>query len=129
MLSLKHSALDSAATLDPVVLNEARITIISESMTALTLIKRAVGSFLDSNNDKMHIKNVSKGLLDVAGAMVFLDNTDVTKMLLILEEFIRKQVIDSATPPSQSKIEAFADTISAIEYYLEIGRASCRERV
>mgnify|MGYP001259434313 FL=1 len=74
----------------------------------------------------MHIKNVSKGLLDVAGAMVFLDNTDVTKMLLILEEFIRKQVIDSATPPSQSKIEAFADTISAIEYYLDtmIGQGS-----
>lgn len=126
MLALKHGALDSAATVDPVVLNEARITIISESMTALTLIKRAVGSFLDSNNDKMHIKNVSKGLLDVAGAMVFLDNTDVTKMLLILEEFIRKQVIDSATPPSQSKIEAFADTISAIEYYLDtmIGQGS-----
>ena len=126
MLALKHGALDSAATVDPVVLNEARITIISESMTALTLIKRAVGSFLDSNNDKMHIKNVSKGLLDVAGAMVFLDNTDVTKMLLILEEFIRKQVIDSATLPSQSKIEAFADTISAIEYYLDtmIGQGS-----
>ena len=126
MLALKHGALDSAATVDPVVLNEARITIIAESMTALTLIKRAVGSFLDSNNDKMHIKNVSKGLLDVAGAMVFLDNTDVTKMLLILEEFIRKQVIDSATPPSQSKIEAFADTISAIEYYLDtmIGQGS-----
>lgn len=126
MLALKHGALDSTATVDPVVLNEARITIISESMTALTLIKRAVGSFLDSNNDKMHIKNVSKGLLDVAGAMVFLDNTDVTKMLLILEEFIRKQVIDSATPPSQSKIEAFADTISAIEYYLDtmIGQGS-----
>lgn len=119
MLALKHGGLDKTAIVDPVSLNEARISIISESMTALTLIKRAVGSFLDSNNDKMHIKNVSKGLTDVAGAMVFLEKDAVNKMLFVLDGFIRTQVLEAATIPSQAKMEAFADTISAIEYYLD----------
>lgn len=119
MRALKHGGLDKTTSVDPVSLNEARISIISESMSALTMIKRAVGSFMDSNNDKMHIKNVSKGLSDVAGAMVFLEKDDVNEMLFILEEFIKKQVVDSAAAPSQAKMEAFADTISAIEYYLD----------
>ncbi len=119
MRALKHGGLDKTAIVDPVSLNEARISIISESMSALTLIKRSIGSFLDSNNDKMHIKNVSKGLTDVAGAMVFLEKEAVTKMLFALDVFIRKQVLESVTIPSQVKMEAFADTISAIEYYLD----------
>ena len=119
MRALKHGGLDKTAIVDPVSLNEARISIISESMTALTLIKRAVGSFLDSNNDKMHIQNVSKGLTDVAGAMVFLEKETVKEMLFVLDDFIRKQVLEATTAPSQNKMEAFADSITAIEYYLD----------
>lgn len=120
MRALKHgSGLDKSSEVDPVSLNDARISIISESMTALTLIKRAVGSFLDSNNDKMHINNVSKGLADVAGAMVFLEKPEVNKMLNVLSRFIRTEVLESATAPPQAKMEAFADTISAIEFYLD----------
>lgn len=119
MRALKYGGLDQTSIVDPVSLNEARISIISESMTALTLIKRAVGSFLDSNNDKMHIQNVSKGLADVAGAMVFLEKEEVNKILFALDKFIRQQVLESVTPPAQNKMEAFADTVSAIEYYLD----------
>lgn len=118
MLALKYGGLDTTSMVDPVSLNEARIAIVSESMTALTLIKRAVGSFLDSNNDKLHIKNVSKGLMDVAGVMVFLEKQEVNSILHTLDEFIRKQVIESSAAPELNKMEAFADTISAIEYYL-----------
>lgn len=119
MRSLSQSGLDKQALVDPVSLNEARIAVVSESLTALTLIKRAVASYLDSGNDKLHIRNVSKSLVDVAGAMMFLENEQVYKMLLILEEFIRKEVVDANGVPAAGRIEAFADAISAIEYYLD----------
>lgn len=119
MRALTQHGLDNAALVDPVSLNEARIAAVSESMTALTMIKRAVGAYLDSNNDKLHIRNVGKSLIDVAGAMMFLEKEAVYQMLLELEQFIRKQVLDSSTQPPAGRMEAFADAISAIEYYLD----------
>lgn len=119
MRALTQHGLDSAALVDPVSLNEARIAVLSESMTALTMIKRAVGSYLDSNNDKLHIRNVGKSLIDVAGAMMFLEKEPVYQMLLQLEQFIRKQVLDTDIQPPAGRMEAFADAISAIEYYLD----------
>jgi len=119
MRALTQHGLDRAALVDPVSLNEARIAVLSESMTALTMIKRAVGSYLDSNNDKLHIRNVGKSLIDVAGAMMFLEKEPVYQMLLQLEQFIRKQVLDTDIQPPAGRMEAFADAISAIEYYLD----------
>lgn len=119
MRALTHSGLDRSALVDPVSLKEARIAVISESMGALSMVKRAVGSYLDSNNDKLHVNNVSKSLVDVAGAMMFLEQELAYRMMLELEKFIRKSVIEASTAPSQHKIEAFADAISAIEYFLD----------
>lgn len=119
MRALTQRGLDTAALVDPVSLNEARIAALSESMTALTMIKRAIGSYLDSNNDKLHIRNVGKSLVDVAGAMMFLEKEPMYHMLLELDRFIQKQVLDSDIPPPAGRMDAFADAISAIEYYLD----------
>lgn len=119
MRALTQRGLDTGALVDPVSLNEARIAVLSESMTALTMIKRAIGAYLDSNNDKLHIRNVGKSLIDVAGAMMFLEKESVYDMLLQLEEFMQKQVLESDMLPSAGRMEAFADAISAIEYYLD----------
>ena len=116
-MSFVFSAADEEV--DPVSLNEARIAALSESMTALTMIKRAIGSYLDSNNDKLHIRNVGKSLVDVAGAMMFLEKEPMYHMLLELDRFIQKQVLDSDIPPPAGRMDAFADAISAIEYYLD----------
>lgn len=119
MRSLTQSGLDDEALVDPISLKEARIAVIAESLSALSMIKRAISSYLDSNNDKLHITNIGKSLIDIGGAMVFLEQAPVNKMLLELERFIRKQVIEASAPPSESSLEAFADAISAIEYYLD----------
>lgn len=119
MRALTQKGLDQAALVDPVSLNEARIAVISESMTALTMIKRAVGSYLDSGNDKLHVRNVGKSLTDVAGAMMFLEKEEAYQMLLELERFINKQVLSAESAPPNGRMEAFADAVSAIEYYLD----------
>lgn len=117
--TLTQTGLDKKALVDPLSLKEARIALVGESLAALGMVKRAISSYIDSNNDKLHINNIGKNLVDVAGAMMFLENAQAYKMLLEMDRFIRKQVLEASNPPTQASMEAFADAISAIEYYLD----------
>ncbi|MAD46729.1 MAG: hypothetical protein CMI02_04075 [Oceanospirillaceae bacterium] len=117
--SLTQEGLDQNSLVDPVSLNEARIAVLSESMTALTMIKRAVGAYIDSNGDKLHIRNVGKSIVDVAGAMMFLERPDVHDMLMELNKFLQRNVLESEIAPKDSQMEAMADALTAIEYFLD----------
>lgn len=117
--ALTQRGLDQTSLVDPVSLNEARIALQSESMGALSMVKRAIAAYLDSNNDKLHVRNIGKSLIDVAGAMVFFEKPNVSLIVLELERFVRKQVLEAQTPPSAARMEAFADAVSAVEYYLD----------
>ena len=117
--AISHSGLDTKALVDPISLREARIAVVSESMTALAMIKRAIGSYLESDGDHLHVKNVGKSLLDVAGALLFLDKRPAHDVLLALNTFITQQVLTAREPIAEHKMEAFADAITAIEYFLD----------
>jgi len=119
MRALTHNSLEESTLVDPVSLSEAKIAVLAESMTALTMIKRAIGSYIDSNGDKLHIKNVGKSIKDVAGAMMFLELPDLHAMLLELDHFVVRKVLESDVPPKDAQMEALADAITAIEYFLD----------
>jgi hypothetical protein len=104
---------------DPLSLLEARIAAISESQTALSVTKRAISSYVDSNGDKLHIKNVGKTLLDVSGALFFLDQERVAELMVTLQSFVENKIIQSDFAPTEDKIEALADAISAVEYFID----------
>ncbi len=119
MRGISQSGLEQTTLVDPVSLSEAKIAVLSESMTALTMIKRAIGSYIDSNGDKLHVKNIGKSLHDVAGSLIFLEKEDIAHMLHQLEHFIAKRIIDNPGTPAESHLESFADAITAVEYYLD----------
>ncbi len=119
MRGITQSGLEQTALVDPVSLSEAKIAVLSESMTALTMIKRAIGSYIDSNGDKLHVKNIGKSLHDVAGSLIFLEKENIAEMLHQLEHFIAKRLIENPSTPAESQLESFADAITAIEYYLD----------
>ena len=98
---------------------EARIAAISESQTALSVTKRAIGSYVDSNGDKLHIKNVGKTLLDVSGALLFLEQEEVATLMRQLQRYVEHNIVASDFAPTEDKIEALADAISAIEYFID----------
>ena len=129
MRALTHQGLEQGSLVDPVSLSEAKIAVLSESMTAMTMIKRAVSAYLDSGGDKMHIQNVGKSMSDVAGAMMFLERPEVHDMLLELNRFITRYVLESDLPPKDAQMEALADALTAIEYFLDsmIGHAAGSE--
>lgn len=103
---------------DPVTLKEANIAIISEAVTALVMVKRAVAAYVDSG-DKLHIKNVGKSLRDVSGAALFLEKKQLREMLMSLDDFIERHVLEASVSPSLEDMDAFADAITAVEYYLD----------
>jgi hypothetical protein len=109
----------SSSKVDPLSLLEARIGAISESQTALSVTKRAIGSYVDSGGDKMHVKNVGKTLLDVSGALFFLDQEEVSGLMIQLQRFVEDKIVVSEFAPTEEKIEALADAISAVEYYID----------
>lgn len=109
----------STSKVDPLSLLEARIAAISESQTALMVTKRAIGSYVDSNGDKLHIKNVGKTLLDVSGALLFLEQEEVASLIRQLQRYVEKNIVASDFAPSDEKIEALADAISAVEYFID----------
>lgn len=119
LVAISQQGLDQASSVDPVSLKEARISLLQESMTALAMIKRSIGSYLESDGDKLHVNNVGKSLLDVAGAMLFLDHPEVHNILVALERFITSQVMNSHDPVPDHKMEAFADAITAVEYFID----------
>lgn len=114
----QNNRLTDERLIDPVTLKESNIAVISESVTALVMVKRAVAAYVDSG-DKLHVKNVGKSLHDVSGAVVFLERSELRDILLELEEFVGYGVLESRVPPSSSDLDAFADAVTAIEYYLD----------
>jgi len=114
-----NTELSSSSKVDPLSLLEARIAAISESQTALSVTKRAIGSYVDSNNDKLHVKNVGKTLLDVSGALFFLDQEEVSGLMRDLQRFVEDKLVASDAIPAEDKIEALADAISAVEYFID----------
>lgn len=114
-----NTEVGGSSKVDPLSLLEARIAVISESQSALSVTKRAIGSFVDSGGDKLHIKNVGKTLLDVSGALFFLDQESVASLMVSLQQFVELKIIESDESPDESKMEALADAISAVEYFID----------
>jgi hypothetical protein len=114
-----NAEIGSTSKVDPLSLLEARIAAISESQSALSVTKRAIGSYVDSNGDKLHINNVGKTLLDVSGALFFLDQDEVSGLMISLKDFVENNIVDSDVVPTEDKIEALADAISAVEYFID----------
>jgi hypothetical protein len=111
--------ISNSSKVDTLSLLEARIAAISESQTALSVTKRAIASYVDSGGDKMNIKNVGKTLLDVSGALFFLDQEEVSGLMIKLQRFVEDKIVASELAPTEDKIEALADAISAVEYYID----------
>ncbi len=94
--------------------------VIEESLGALSLTKRALNAYAESNYDVGHIKNISKTLVGVRGAMVLLNQYRVADVLQLCSEFVEEVLLEGDVPATIDEIlETFADAIMAVEYYLD----------
>ena len=100
-------------------LEDARRVVVSESRAGLSLAKRAITSFIDSNWDGLHLNNVPTTLNTVWGGLLFLQLERAAAVLKSCEQFISNKLLAEKVQPDQHTLETLADALTSIDYFLE----------
>lgn len=100
-------------------LDEARALLVAESRSGLSLAKRAVSSYLESNRDLMHLTNVPSTLQSVAGGLSFLNIERGAAVLRACSRYIDARMLNSEQQPNMADMETLADAVSSVDYFLE----------
>ncbi len=101
-------------------LDDARRVVVAEARAGLSLAKRAITSFMDSNWDGMHLTNVPVTLKSVWGGLIFLQLPRAAEVVRVCELFIEQKLIrDRTDKPKIETMETLADAITSIDYFLE----------
>lgn len=100
---------------------EARIVVNEEAKSGLSLAKRAITSYLESDGDKMHLANVPSSLMLVRGGLLFLDQERAAEQVGACANYIQTRMLEAETMPSEQQLDTLADALTSLEYYLEGG--------
>ncbi len=98
---------------------EAEQIVLQEAETGLTLVKRALSSYAESNFDHGHIRNVSKTLETIRGGMTLLHRERCARVLELCNHFVETELLSDEHPTVLLQLlEIFADCIISLEYYI-----------
>lgn len=100
-------------------LDEANALLVAETRSGLSLVKRAVSAYLESEKDNTHLMNVPVTLASVSGGVKFLGSARGEDILRRCSKYIQERLLDDEYQPAMSELETFADIISSVDYYLE----------
>lgn len=108
-------------------LREALFVVADEARSALTLAKRAITAFIESDYDKMHLANLPATLHSIWGGLQMVDDPNAADVLKRVAVSIQDRLLDTKGPPPGQVLEALADALTSLEYYIEsIGKREDR---
>jgi hypothetical protein len=99
-------------------LREAVWVVADEARNALTLAKRAITAFIESDYDKLHLANVLVTLHAIWGGLVMINDSSAAAVLQRFSGAVQHRLLDNSEPPSEQVLEAMADTLTSLEYYI-----------
>lgn len=103
---------------------EAELVVLKEAESGLSLVKRALNSFAESNYDRGHIKNVAATLNSVRGGVELLSLKRAAGVVAACVEFVDDTLLMNDQPAAlQHLLETFADAIIGLEYYVDAIKA------
>jgi hypothetical protein len=101
-------------------LDEARLLVVGESRVGLSMTKKAITSFIESQYRAEHIENVPDTLHSVAGALQMLELKRAADVLVGCQRFMHRCLSAAADKqPSAQDFDIMADALSSVDYYLE----------
>lgn len=100
-------------------LKEALIVVTDEARAALTLAKRAITAFLESDYDRMHLASLPGTLRSIWGGLWMLEDKDAAAVLARIAASIEAELLQSGSSPERAILEALADALTSLEYYIE----------
>lgn len=101
-------------------LDGARMQVIGECRSGLTLTKRSLTAYLENDNDRMHITNIPNVLNSIVGGLNFLGFPRAQHIIKKSLAFVQEKLLATDAPPaSPMDLDLLADAISSVDYYLE----------
>jgi len=100
-------------------LREALIVVADEARSALTLAKRAITAFLESDYDKMHLANLPATLRSIWGGLMILEDDRAAALIARIASSIEQRLLEGQGEPEARILEALADALTSLEYYIE----------
>lgn len=97
---------------------EARIVLLDEIQSGISLTKRAMASFMDSR-DKLHLANIRPALDGVRGAWVFMNDLKAARIIECTADYFDNKVLNGEQNPDEARLEVLADALTSVEYYAE----------
>ncbi|MFW5823990.1 MAG: chemotaxis protein [Marinobacter sp.] len=108
-------------------LREATIVVGDEARGALTLAKRAITAFVESDYDKLHLANLPHTLHSIWGGLRMIGDPDAADVMDRVARSIQTRLLDVKEPPGSAVLESLADALTSLEYYIEsIGNRDSR---
>ncbi|MFO8141561.1 MAG: chemotaxis protein [Marinobacter sp.] len=112
---------------ESIYLQEAIWVVADEARSALTLAKRAITAFIESDFDKLHLANLPATLKSIWGGLRMVDDPQAANVIDRVASSIQDRLLDASEAPESQVLEALADALTALEYYIEsIGRSEER---
>ena len=112
---------------ESVYLQEAIWVVADEARSALTLAKRAITAFIESDYDKLHLANLPGTLRSIWGGLQMVDDPIAADVIARVATSIQERLLDAREAPASQVLEALADALTSLEYYIEgVGRREDR---
>ncbi|KRW82624.1 hypothetical protein [Marinobacter sp. P4B1] len=112
---------------ESIYLQEAVWVVADEARSALTLAKRAITAFIESDYDKLHLANLPGTLRSIWGGLVMVNDPQAADVIARVAASIQERLLDAREAPVSQVLEALADALTSLEYYIEsIGRREDR---
>lgn len=112
---------------DSLYLREAMYVVADEARSALTLAKRAITAFIESDYDKLHLANLPATLHSIWGGLQMVNDPSAANVLERVAASIQERLLDARDTPEIQVLEALADALTSLEYYIEsIGKREDR---
>ncbi len=116
---LDNSVLGEQGVENSPYLSEAMIVVTDEAQSGITLTKRAITAFVESNWDKIHLANVNSTLNAVQGSMFIVGEERLAAAISACAECIENELLEKDSRPEESILDTLADILTSLEYYIE----------
>ena len=93
--------------------------VMTEAKAEIVAVRDAMNEFIEASGQKGRLQEVPARLHRVVGSLAFLSYRRVARILRACSVYIQNQIIAAPELPPSDDLDAFADALTSVEYYLE----------
>lgn len=126
----RHGLVDSqdASSIPATEFHQLSASVINEALADMSKIKYLVSQFSQQPSSHQQLVDIPARLGIIRGGLVMLELNEAGQLIERLQQYLQQDLLTQMRTPSSQQIDALADVITSIEYYLETYLDSYRKR-